>query len=123
MYNQVAVYICLRVGVALGIRRMRFLPRRLPSAPAAEDKRGVIGKGGESPTRNRKYRRVLGPLPTRYCGRGGPDDPLIPEVVMGSPTWEEVEPTYGRSLSPMARFAAADPQIMGVLQDIVPQGP
>jgi len=48
-----------------------------------------------------------------------PWDPLIPEVVMGSPAREEVEPAYGRSLSPMARFAAADPQIMGVLQDIV----
>jgi len=50
---------------------------------------------------------------------GGPGDPLIPEIVMESPAQEEVEPTYGRSLSPMARFATADPQIMGVLQDIV----
>jgi len=74
-------------------------------------------------------RRVPDPEPEIPVGSGPPADPvlgdvepwdpLIPEIEMRSPVREEVEPTYGRSLSPMARFAAADPQIMGVLQDIV----
>jgi len=60
-----------------------------------------------------------GPPTDPVLWEGGPGDPLIPEIIMGSPARQEVEPTYGRSLSPMARFAAADPQIMGVLQDII----
>jgi len=47
-------------------------------------------------------------------------DPLVHDVVMESPGLGEVGPLLcERFLSPMARFAAADPQIMGVLQDIV----
>jgi len=56
-----------------------------------------------------------------FSGRlgGGDWNPLIPEIVMGSPAREEVEPPRDRSFSPMARYAAADPQVMGVLRDIV----
>jgi len=46
-----------------------------------------------------------------------PPNVLIPEVVMAEPAGEGVE--HNRSMSPMARFAAADPQVTGVLQDIV----
>jgi len=46
-------------------------------------------------------------------------DPFIPEIVMESPARRKVEPPCERSLSPMARYAAADPQVMGVLRDIV----
>jgi len=37
---------------------------------------------------------------------------------MGSPAREEVEPTRDRSLSLMARYATADPQVIGILRDI-----
>jgi len=47
------------------------------------------------------------------------EDPLIPDIMMGSPARGKVEPPQDRSLSPMARYAAADPQVMGVLRDIV----
>jgi len=49
----------------------------------------------------------------------GPYDPLIPEIVMGNPAGDEVEPLRERPLTPLARYAAADPQVMGVLRDIV----
>jgi len=45
-------------------------------------------------------------------------DSLVPEIVMGSSTRVEGGPPYDRPLSPMARYAAADPQFMGVLKDI-----
>jgi len=44
---------------------------------------------------------------------------LIPEIVMGSAAREEVEPPRNRFLSPMAHYAAANLQVMGVLQDLV----
>jgi len=95
--------------------------------PAASPER-PSGRGQKRSHRER--RGVPDPEPEVPAGSGPPADPvsgevepwdpLIPEVVMGSPAREEVvEPMRGRSLSPMARFAAADPQIMGVLQDIV----
>jgi len=45
-------------------------------------------------------------------------DPLIPEIVMGSPARMDGGLADDRPLSPMARFAAADPQVMGVLNDL-----
>jgi len=46
-----------------------------------------------------------------------PSNVLVPEVVMIDPAGEGGD--HNRSPSPMARFAAADPQVTGVLQDIV----
>jgi len=42
--------------------------------------------------------------------------PIVPEVVMVDPAGERGD--QDRSLSPMARFAAADSLVTGVLQDI-----
>jgi len=42
-----------------------------------------------------------------------PPNVLVPEVVMAEPADGGVE--HDRSMSPMARFAAADPQVTGVL--------
>jgi len=95
-------------------------------SPAASPER-PRSKGKKRSLQER--RGVPDPNPEIPVGPGPPTDsvpedveprgPPIPEIEMGSPVREEVEPAYGRSLSPMTRFAAADPQIMGVLRDIV----
>jgi len=46
-----------------------------------------------------------------------PSNVLVPEVVMAEPAEGGVD--HDRFMSPMTRFAAADPQVTGVLQDIV----
>jgi len=87
--------------------------------------RGVTPVGSpERPSRGKKRdlrerREVTAPgLPVDEVVEGWAD-PLVSEIVMGSPARGEEEPLQRRSLSPMARYAAADPQVMGVLQDVV----
>jgi len=75
------------------------------SAPRGRGtKRSVSDRRGVSPARSPSYEWAV----------MGQDPPPFPEVVMADPAGDQ-----NRSLSPMARFAAADPQVTGVLQDIV----
>jgi len=75
------------------------------------------GRGKKRSIRERRGEAPRSPPHVSVAETG--EDPLIPEIVMGSPARGEVEPPQNRSLSPMARYAAADPQVMGVLRDIV----
>jgi len=60
-----------------------------------------------------------GPSPEPLAGTSAEaeHDPLIPEIVMGSPVRGGEGPSDDRPLSPMTRYAA-DPQFMEVLNDI-----
>jgi len=93
-------------------RYLKKMGSRDPSPsdpPGRGRKRSVHERRGRSPVREHSPEWGV-------IGIGEP--PIVPEVHMASPVGvQEVEPN--RSLSPMARFAAADPQVTGVLQDIV----
>jgi len=66
----------------------------------------------------RERRGETGPEPSAVTSAEAEHDPLVPEIIMGSPDRVEGGPSDDRPLSPMARYAAADPLFMGVLNDI-----
>jgi len=94
----------------LGISPGEPTPAELPEPPpmGRGTKRTIQERRGEAPR-----------SPPRASAAGTGEDPLIPDITMGSPARGEVEPPQDRSLSLMARYAAADPQVMGVLRDII----
>jgi len=91
------------------IRSRGTIPAVSPEPP--------IGKGKKRNLQERRGKPTPSP-PSAFAAEMRADL-LIPEIVMGSPAREKVEPPRNCSLSPMARYAAVDPQIMGILQDLV----
>jgi len=94
-------------------------------ASRSRDQRPAVSPSTTPVPHGRGHKRNLGerrgePDPVMHAEReAGVYDPLIPEIIMESPARAEVEPSRERPLTPLARYAAADPQVMGVLRNIV----